>query len=111
MTDRLDRIEAILDRMAQRQEENDLKMTKLTESQQKLTESNQVLQENMSALNISMTRFFEHSTVEISEFKAEFMAVERRLDQHLEEIERLWRYCFAQLDKGNGHNPDTELFE
>lgn len=102
MTDRLDRIEAILDRLAERQVVQDLNMTKLAES-------NQVLQENMTKLDESMTRFFEHSTVEISEFKAQFIAVERRLDQHLEEIERLWRYCFAQLEnKGNGHKTDLE---
>lgn len=83
MSERLDRIEKILEGLATQQQNN-------TDSIERLTDA--------------LYSYVESSQVERARYQSDFMAVERRLDQHLEEIERLWRYLFAQLEnRGNGN--------
>jgi peptidoglycan hydrolase CwlO-like protein len=131
MTDRLDRIEAILEQTARSQQQFADRINQFGASQQQLAESQQqltdrinqiavqqqesqqqislltgkinLLTERTDALTSAVTQISEIFAIDVAEFKANFMAVERRIEQIEERIEQIWQYLLDQLrSRGNG---------
>ncbi|MDY7014098.1 MAG: hypothetical protein SVX43_10980 [Cyanobacteriota bacterium] len=94
---RQDRLDARVDRLAERFDGLTERVDRLAERSDQLTEQVNRLAEITSNLASSMETLQRVLIVEIGEFKANFMAVERR-------IEQIWQYLLNQFrSEGNGY--------
>ncbi|MUG98928.1 hypothetical protein F7734_44195 [Scytonema sp. UIC 10036] len=103
---RLDRIEAILERVANQQQTNTAAIAQLTSQQAELK---QELQDSISHLVGVIGDFVEEAQSDREQTKAELQTFREQAERDRQtfqaEIRRIWEYLLRQ--GGNGSNPPT----